>query len=124
MRGLWQNEKTMSPALLRSALGLVGAFLALSSAIMLGIAVGSVTAGKYSAAAMQLAAGIAIPFGIWLALRMLADMLITLHRSHDRLEAIERLAGGQPPVSEAEPVFTQNGASRARDDGPAYPTET
>lgn len=121
MRGLWENEKTMSPALLRSALGMVGAFLALSSAIMLGIAVASVSSGKYAAAAMQLAAGIAVPFGIWLALRMLADMLITLHRAHDRLEAIERLAGGPLPVAESEPVFTQNGTSRAGDDGPAYP---
>ena len=121
MRGLWENEKSMSPALLRSALGLAGAFLALSSAVMLVIAVASVTNGKYPAAAMQLAAGIAVPFGIWLALRMLADMLITLHRAHDRLEAIERLAGGPLPV-EPEPVLTQNGAGfRAGDDGPAYP---
>lgn len=123
MRGLWENEKSMSPALLRSALGLAGAFLALSSAVMLMIAVGTAANRQYFPAAMQLAAGIAIPFGIWLALRMLADMLITLHRSHDRLEAIERLAGGPLPA-ESEPVFTQNGAgSRAGDDGPAYPTE-
>ena len=123
MRGLWDNEKSMSPALLRSALGLAGAFLALSAAVLLMIAVASVAAGKYPAAAMQLAAGIAVPFGIWLALRMLADILITLHRSHDRLEAIERLAGGQPAV-EPDPVFTQNGkATRAGDDGPAYPVE-
>ena len=39
MRGLWENEKTLSPALLRSALALVGAFLALSSAVMLVIGV-------------------------------------------------------------------------------------
>ncbi len=119
MRGLWENEKSMSPALLRSALGLAGAFLALSSAVMLIIAVASVTNGKYPAAAMQLAAGIAVPFGIWLALRMLADMLITLHRAHDRLQAIERLAGGPLPA-EAEPVLTQTSAgSRAGDAGPA-----
>jgi hypothetical protein len=123
MRGLWDNESSMSPGLLRSALGLAGGFLALSSAVLIMISVASVSAGKYPAAAMQLAAGIAVPFGIWLALRMLADMLITLHRSHDRLEAIERLAGGQP-ATEPDPVFTQTGAgSRAGDDGPAYPVE-
>lgn len=121
MRGLWDNEKSMSPALLRSALGLAGGFLALSSAVMLIIAVASVTNGKYPAAAMQLAAGIAIPFGIWLALRMLADMLITMHRAHDRLDAIERLAGGPLPA-DPEPVFTQTGAgARAGEDGPTYP---
>lgn len=115
MRGLWDNEKSMSPALLRSALGLAGGFLALSSAVMLVISVASVTNGKYPAAAMQLAAGIAVPFGIWLALRMLADMLITLHRAHDRLDAIERLAGGPLP---ADPELTLT-PTRAGEDGPA-----
>lgn len=124
MRGLWENEKLLSPALLRSALGTVGVFLALSSAVMLVIAVASVAAGYYAAAAMQLAAGIALPFGIWLGLRMLADMLIVLHRSQERLEAIVQAAGGSVPVA-ADPVFAANGAAsgRAGDDGPAYPAE-
>lgn len=124
MRGVWENEKLLSPALLRSALGMVGVFLALSSAVMLVIAVASVAAGFYAAAAMQLAAGIALPFGIWLGLRMLADMLIVLHRSQERLEMIVQLAGGQP-APEPDPVFAANGArtGRAGDDGPAYPNE-
>lgn len=124
MRGLWENEKSLSPALLRSALGTVGVFLALSSAVMLVIAVASVAAGYYAAAAMQLAAGIALPFGIWLGLRMLADMLIVMHRSQERLEMIVQLAGGAAPAV-SEPVFTANGAAagRAGDDGPAYPAE-
>lgn len=124
MRGLWENEKTLPPALLRSALGVVGVFLALSSAVMLVIAVASVAAGYYAAAAMQLAAGIALPFGMWLGLRMLADMLVVLHRSQERLERIVQLAGGQA-APEPEPVFTANGArtGRAGDDGPAYPAD-
>lgn len=124
MRGLWENEKPLSPALLRSALGLVGVFLALSAAGMLAISVASVVAGYYAAAAMQLAAGIAIPFGMWLGLRILADILVVLHRSQERLESIVQLAGGAAPVA-AEPVFAANGAAsgRAGDDGPAYPAE-
>lgn len=124
MRGLWENEKTLSPALLRSAMGMVGAFLALCAGVMLVIAVASVAAGYYAAAAMQLAAGIALPLGIWLGLRVLADMLVVSHRSQERLEMIVQLAGGQA-VAEPEPVFTPNGASvgRAGDDGPAYPAE-
>lgn len=124
MRGLWESEKSLSPALLRSALGTVGVFLALSSAVMLVIAVASVAAGFYVAAAMQLAAGMAIPLGLWLGLRILADMLIVLHRSQERLDMIVQLAGGTAPAS-ADPVFTANGATagRAGDDGPAYPAE-
>jgi hypothetical protein len=124
MRGVWENEKPLSPALLRSALAMVGVFLALSSAVMLVIAVASVAAGYYAAAAMQLTAGIALPFGMWLGLRILADMLVVQHRSQERLDMIVQLAGGQAAI-EPEPVFTPNGAQtgRAGDDGPAYPAE-
>ena len=80
LRGLWDNEKRLSPALLRSALAMVGVFLALSAVVMLIIAVASVAAGNYAAAAMQVAAGIALPFGIWLGLRILADLLVVLNR--------------------------------------------
>lgn len=125
MRGLWDNEQPLSPALLRSALAMVGVFLALSAAVMLIIAVASVAAGNYAAAAMQVAAGIALPFGIWLGLRILADLLILLNRSHDRLQSIVELAGGTPQQpATPEPVFTSNGAgTAASDDGPRYPAE-
>lgn len=125
MRGLWDNEQPLSPGLLRSALTLVGVFLALTAGVMLVIAVASVAAGNYAAAAMQLAAGIALPFGIWLGLRILTDILVVLNRSHDRLQSIVELAGGPPaPQPVAEPVFTTNGsASAAGDDGPRYPAE-
>lgn len=129
MRGLWDNEKPLSPALLRSALALVGGFLGLASVVMLVISVASVADEKYAAGAMQLAAGIALPFGIWLGLRMLADMLITMHRTHDRMAAIEEALGGRP-VSAPGPVFQTNkpvtsraDPGRAGDDGPAYPAE-
>jgi len=127
MRGLWDNEKPLSPALLRSALALVGGFLGVASFAMLIISIGSVAQGNYLPAAFQLTAGVALPFGIWLALRMLADMLITAHRSHDRLAAIEEALGGKPaPIAASDPVFQTNGrpaAGRAGDDGPTYPAE-
>lgn len=127
MRGLWDNEQPLSPALLRSALALVGAFLALSSAVMLIISVASVSVGNYAAAAMQLASGIALPFGIWLGLRMLADILVVLNRSHDRLQSIVELAGGSvepAAAASSQRVFAENGmSSAADDDGPRYPVE-
>ncbi len=125
MRGLWDNEKPLSPALLRSALALVGVFLGVASFAMLVISVASVAQGNYLPAAFQLTAGVALPFGIWLALRMMADMLIAMNRAHDRLSGIEEALAGKPaPV--AAPVFQANGASdpavqRAGDDGPTYP---
>ena len=58
MRGVWENEKPLSPALLRSAMTMVGAFLALSSAVMLIIAAGAASNGNYVPAAAVLASGI------------------------------------------------------------------
>jgi hypothetical protein len=123
MRGLWDNEQPVSPSLLRSALALAGGFLALTSAVILIVAVGNVIAGKYVAAATQVAAGIGLPFAIWLGLRMLADILVVLNRSHDRLEGIEealtrRAAPAPRPVHANDPA-----AERAGDDGPTYPAE-
>lgn len=103
---------------------MVGVFLALTAAVMMVIAVASVAAGNYAAAAVQLAAGIALPFGIWLGLRILADVLVVLNRSHDRLQSIVELAGGPPQPVAGDPVFTSNGgASPASDDGPRYPAD-
>jgi hypothetical protein len=125
MRGLWDNEQPVSPSLLRSALALAGGFLALTSAVILIVAVGNVIAGNYVAAALQVAAGIALPFAIWLGLRMLADILVVLNRSRDRLEGIEEaLAGRAAPAAPARPAHANGpAADRAGDDGPVYPAE-
>ncbi len=129
MRGLWDNEQPLSPALLRSALALVGAFLGLTSIVMLIISVANVASGNYVPAAMQLAAGVALPFGIWIGLRMLADMLVVMNRTRDSMEAIEEALSGRP-VGAAAPVFQSSSAQvngaraeRAGDDGPSYPAE-
>ena len=126
MRGQWDNEQPLSPALLRSALALIGGFLALVAAVLMVIAAGNIFAGNYVAAALQIAAGIAIPFAMWLGLKMLADILTVLHRSHDRLEALEERLGGPLTTATLEPVGEEGPAHApsngpAADDGPAYP---
>ena len=125
MRGLWDNEPPLSPSLLKSALGLVAGFLAVLAAVNLLMGVGALFAGKYGSALVQFTGGLAIPFALWLALRMLADMLILQHRSLDRFN---QLAGVETsvPASEgrlapsAPPAMAETAAS---DDGPAYPAE-
>lgn len=124
MRGLWDNEQPVSPSLLRSALALAGGFLALTSAVMLFLAVGSVVAEHYVVAGLQVAFGIAIPFAIWLGLRMMVDILVVLNRSHDRLEGIEdALTGRVTPAAHRPQHADTPAAERASDDGPAYPAE-
>jgi hypothetical protein len=88
MRGLWDNEQPVSPSL-RSSWRWRAEFLGLDLRGHAFLAVGSVVAKHYVVAGLQLAFGIAIPFAIWLGLRMMADILVALNRSHDRLEGIE-----------------------------------
>jgi hypothetical protein len=123
MRGLWDHEQPLSPSLLRSALALVGGFLA---TVALGVVlqgVASLVQGQYLAALMQVAGGVALPFAIWLALKMLADILTVLNRSYDRLDAMEERFGGFAQAAGRKLPPTGPRAIRASDDGPAYPSE-
>jgi hypothetical protein len=117
MRGQWDHEQPLSPSLVRSALALIGGFLAVLSLVVLTQGAINLAAGDWLPAAIQLTAGIAFPFAIWLGLRMLADILIVAHRSHDRLEQLAGKAGAAPPRAQPQTP----GARRAGDDGPVYP---
>jgi hypothetical protein len=127
MRGLWDNEQPLSPSLLKSALALAAGFLAALAVVNVLIGVGAIFAGRFGSALVQFTGGLAIPFAIWLALRMLADMLILQHRSLDRFNAMLGLEAPTPtsaepvaPGPEARPAVAETAAS---DDGPAYPDE-
>jgi hypothetical protein len=130
MRGLWDNEQPLSPSLLRSALALIGGFLGATALIVLTIGVGNVFAGNYFAAALQFTAGIALPFALWMGLKMMADMLIVLNRAHDRLAALEEASVKLPEVqiepiepADTSPIANGPASGPAADDGPTYPSE-
>jgi hypothetical protein len=123
MRGLWDNEQPLSPSLLKSALSLAAGFLAALAVVNVLIGVGAIFAGRFGSALVQFTGGLAIPFAIWLALRMLADMLILQHRSLDRFNTMAGVETSVPAPAiapEAAPVHAETAAS---DDGPAYPDE-
>jgi hypothetical protein len=121
MRGLWDNEQPLSPSLLKSALALVAGFLAALAAVNVLMGVGAIFAGHYGSALVQFTGGLAIPFAIWLALRMLADMLILQHRSLDRFNAMTGVESSAPvPAPEAARAVVETAAS---DDGPSYPDQ-
>jgi len=119
MRGQWDHEQPLSPSLVRSALALLGGFLAALALVILAQGVVNLSAGNWLPAVVQFTAGIAFPFAIWLGLRMLADILMVAHRSHDKLELMVEKSGGAPAAPRAQPQTPS--ARRAGDDGPVYP---
>ena len=124
MRGLWDNEQPLSPSLLKSALAVVAGFLAVLGAVNVLMGVGAIFAGKYGSALVQFTGGLAIPFAIWLALRMLADMLILQHRSLDRFNQLAGVETSAPAVAApAEAIHAAMPETAASDDGPVYPIE-
>jgi hypothetical protein len=128
LRGLWDHEQPLAPSLLRSALSLVGGFLAAMALGIVGIGILWLARGEYVTAFFLVTAGIALPFAIWLGLKMLADILTVLNRSYDRLDALEerfsgitsapRLPPQAPKALKAKPLRS---GERASDDGPSYP---
>ncbi|MDP3737942.1 MAG: hypothetical protein Q8R02_11165 [Hyphomonadaceae bacterium] len=122
MRGLWDHEQPLSPSLLRSALALVGGFLATLALVVVVQGIVSIVRGQYLLAAFQVTGGIALPFAIWLGLKMLADILTVLNRSYDRLDALEERFSGMAQAATRLPPQSPR-ALRAGDDGPNYPEE-
>jgi len=123
MRGLWDHEQPLSPSLLRSALALAGGFLAgLALGVVL-LGVMSLVRGDYLGALAQVAGGVAIPFAIWLGLKLMADILTVLNRSYDRLDALEQRFGDMAQHRTPKLPPTGPRALRASDDGPNYPSE-
>ena len=123
MRGLWDHEQPLAPSLLRSALALAGGFLAALAAGVVLLGAISLVQGQYLVALAQVSGGVAIPFAIWLGLKLMADILTVLNRSFDRLDALEERFGGiaQHPGPRLPPAGPR--AQRASDDGPNYQVE-
>lgn len=113
MRGLWDHEQPLSPSLLRSAMALLGGFLAILALVSIAGGVLLAVRGEWIAAAAQVIGGLAIPFAVWLAVRVLADILTLQHRNHDRLS---EMAEGRDRPARAV-------SAPAGDDGVAYPQE-
>lgn len=122
MRGLWSQEQTLTPYLLRSAMLLLGILLGVLAAANVGLALRLLIGGAWISAVAQLASGLAVPFAIWLGVRILTDVLALQHRSLDRFEAMSE---GRPFVDPPKP---EGAAARvvegpAADDGVAYPQD-
>lgn len=117
MRGLWDNEQTLTPALLKSGMALLGGLLFLLAAANVASGVFYIIEGRWLPAATQIAGGLAIPLAIWLGVKILSDFLTIQHRMNDRIQEMAdqtsgayassgpaATAGESPDLSMAEPA--------------------
>jgi hypothetical protein len=125
MRGLWDQEQTLTPALLKSAMLLLGVLLGVLAAANVVVALRLLIGGAWISAIAQLASGLAVPFAIWLGVRILLDVLTLQHRSLDRFEAISEgltlLDPQGPAAAQAAAPPTRPADSRPADSRPADP---
>jgi hypothetical protein len=116
VRGFWDNEQPLPPAQARSAIALLSgllAALAVASLIAAGVHLAD---GDYASAIVVSVGGLAVPFAIWLAIRILYDMLTLQHRAQDKLAEIAEDEVGPKPVAPRKVA-----EARAADDGVTYP---
>jgi hypothetical protein len=111
MRGLWDNEQTLTPSLLKSGMALLGGLLFLLAAANVTSGVFYVLDGRWLPAATQIAGGLAIPLGIWLAVKILADFLTVQHRMNDRIQEMADQTSGVAREAHAQPVWPADDAS-------------
>lgn len=120
MRGLWDHEQLLSPSLVRSAVALLGGFLAALAAVNVVSGVMALAEGRFLSAIEHFTGGLAIPFAVWLGVRMLADLLALQHRTHDKVAGID---AGFEEAPRRRRVAASPSAARASDDGVMYPDE-
>lgn len=111
MRGLWDQERPVSPALVRTALTFMGLLLGVWAGLNVLGALGELLSLRLGAALNQLAGGIAVPLAIWIGLRLLADLVILQNQAVDRLAAMNDTAGVSPATSAAGEGASKSAAS-------------
>lgn len=99
MRGLWDQERPVSPSLVRTALTFMGLLLAALAALNVLGGLGDLLSLRVGTALVKFTSGIAIPMAIWLGLRLLADLVILQNQTVDRLAALNDAAGVSPPAA-------------------------
>lgn len=94
MRGLWNNEQTLTPGLLKSGVALLGGLLVMLAVANVASGVFYLIEGRWLPAATQVAGGLAIPLAIWLAVKILSDFLTVQHRMNDRIQEMADQSAG------------------------------
>ena len=85
MREILDQDRALSPALIRTAMTVMGMLFAGLAALVVFQGLGTVFSGAFLAGLTQIIGGLALLFALYLVMRLLAEILMALHRLNDRL---------------------------------------
>lgn len=91
MRGLWDQERPVSPSMVRTSLTFLGLLLGALAVLNILGGLGDLFMLRIGSALVKFTSGIAIPLAIWIGLRLLADLVILQNQAVDRLAALSGL---------------------------------
>ena len=109
MRDLFNQDRAMSPALIRVGVGLLGALLGVTALVVVAMSLGNMFSGRVFAGVVQLAGGLGCLLALYLVVRLLAEAVMALHRLNDRMTVLGvELGAVRPqdtkPVQKPKPV--------------------
>ncbi|MEE9380761.1 MAG: hypothetical protein V3V03_05085 [Hyphomonadaceae bacterium] len=85
MRELLNQERALSPALVRTAMTVMSLLFAGLALLVVLQGLGTLFGGALLAGLTQIIGGLAILFALYLVMRLLAEILMALHRLNDRM---------------------------------------
>ena len=115
MRELLNQDRALSPALVRSAMTILSLLFAALALLVIGQGFGTMMGGAPFAGLTQIIGGLAILFSLYLVMRLLAEILMALHRLNDRLAVLGddmRDKSNQATPKTSEPVRNKAAARK------------
>lgn len=85
MRDLLNQDRALSPALIRAGTNLLGLFIAITALFVILLSLGTFFSGNFLAGIVQLSGGLGLLLGLYLIVRLLGEAVMGLHRLNDRL---------------------------------------
>ena len=114
MKDLFDQERPLSPSLIRLGVSVLGICLGVIAITIALFALGNLFSGRILTAIFQLAAGLALTLFIYLVVRLLSEVLFAFHRMNDRLGILsEDLRADRRAETAASTSKTASPARRA-----------
>ncbi len=85
MREFFDQERPLSPALVKQTVSIFGLLLLVFAAIIVLSGLGTLFHGKLLGGLTQILGGISLLFFLYIAARLLAEILMALHRMNDQM---------------------------------------